>query len=88
VVAVVDVNAEIQRLAELAGRYELLWRRAVEGARSANKGLDRVQRKAYRLECDLRLAQGEIDRLRHEHHENEKKLQRLSLRILELWGNE
>lgn len=84
----VDVNAEIQRLAECAGRYELLWRRAVDGARSANRGLERAQQRAYRLECDLSIANGEIERLRHENHENEKKIQRLSLRILKLWGNE
>jgi predicted RNase H-like nuclease (RuvC/YqgF family) len=84
----VDMNAEVQRMAELAGRYELLWRRTVEGARSANKGLERAQRKAYSLECSLTIAEGEIERLRHEKSELSKKLERLSLKIMEMWSRE
>lgn len=87
-VQMVDMNAEVLRLAELAGRYELLWRRTVEGARSANKGLERVQRKAYALQCSLTLATGEIERLRHENCELTKKLERLSLKIMEMWSRE
>jgi hypothetical protein len=82
------LQAEVQRLAAAAARYELLWRRAKDGARAATTGLQRAMQREYRARCDLIIANGEVSRLRRENEEQEKKLQRLSLRILSLWGGE
>jgi hypothetical protein len=82
------LQAEVQRLAAEAAKYELLWRRAKDGARAATTGLQRAVRREYRARCDLIIAGGEVERLKKENQEQEKKLQRLSLRILSLWGGE
>jgi prefoldin subunit 5 len=53
---------------------------------SANKAIRRLQAKCHRLEDTNTLLSAEVEKLRHESHETEKKIARLSLRILELWG--
>ena len=82
-----DLHAEIQRLLALCRHYELQWRRATAGAVSANKAIRRLQAKCHRLEDTNTLLSAEVDKLRHEAHETEKKVARLSLRIIELWGD-
>ena len=82
----IDLHAEIQRLLALCGHHELQWRRAAAGAASANKAIRRLQAKCHRLEDTNTLLSAEVEKLRHEAHETEKKIARLSLRILELWG--
>jgi predicted nuclease with TOPRIM domain len=83
----IDYLAEIQRLLALCRNYELQWHRATAGAASANKAIRRLQAKCHRLEETNRLLSAEVDKLRHEAHETEKKVARLSLRIIELWGD-
>lgn len=79
---------------ELA-RYELLWLRAREGARSATKGLERLQARYDRLhdDYDELLLEEAAQRSRAERAEREArslrmKVERLSLRIIDLWGKE
>lgn len=75
--------------------YEVLWHRARHGADGARKGLERAQRKIRLLdrriyELTLQLA-GERSRAGRAEAENAslmKKIERLSLRIIELWGKE
>jgi hypothetical protein len=82
------LQAEVQRLAAEAAKYELLWRRAKDGARAATTGLQRAVRREYRARCDLIIANGEVSRLKNQNTEQAKKLERLSLRVLSLWGQE
>jgi hypothetical protein len=82
------LQAEVQRLAAEAAKYELLWRRAKDGARAATTGLQRAARREYRARCDLIIASGEVARLKNQNTEQAKKLERLSLRVLSLWGQE
>jgi hypothetical protein len=77
---------ERRRLSRLCEYYELQWRRASAGAVSANKAIRRLKLKVERLQEDLRLAEAEMDKLRHVNHEQEKKLERLSLKIIDMWG--
>lgn len=86
---------EITRLEDLCDRYELLWRRAADGAASANKGIRRLTERAERLERErdqaveqLGYTQLLLDRAALANAEAEKKVQRLSLKILDLWSRE
>lgn len=76
---------DLQRKCDL---YELLYLRATEGARAANVGIERLKWKVGDLMADLALARGLISRLQRENGELEKKVQRLSLRILKEWSEE
>lgn len=67
--------------------YELLYLRATEGARAANRGIERLQYRLADMNAELAVAVGVIDRVRRENYELEKKVQRLSLRILREWGD-
>lgn len=75
--------------------YELLWHRARAGARSATKGIERLQGRCQSLEDvvgDLRL-EAASERARADRAEREvlglrKKVERLSLKIISLWGAE
>ena len=73
----------LQRKCDL---YELLYLRATEGARAANVGIERLKWKVLDLQGDLEIAHGALNRLRRENDELEKKVARLSLRILKEWG--
>lgn len=80
--------AEVQRLSERCARLEAAYLRSKEGAQSARVGLRRALAREYRARCDLILANAEAARLRLEAAENKKKIERLSLKILSLWGSE
>lgn len=78
-----------------AHRYELLWLRAKEGARTTTKGLERLQDRYDRLAdvCeDLRLEaaaeRNRADRAERESASLRKKVERLSMRIIALWGEQ
>lgn len=71
---------------ERANYWELLYLRATEGARAANRGLDRLHSGYRRLKDDLKIAESRIERLQHENNELEKKVARLSLRVVAEWG--
>lgn len=73
----------LQRKCDL---YELLYLRATEGARAANTGIERLKWKVLDLQADLEIAHGALNRLRRENDELEKRVARLSLRILKEWG--
>ena len=75
---------DLQRKCDL---YELLYLRATEGARAANRGIERLHNRVYELEAELEIAEVRINRLRRENGELEKKVERLSLRILKEWGD-
>lgn len=86
-----DVAREIHR----ANTYELLYRRAADGARAASKGAERLHRKVCRLEAEVVELEDEIDlleaRLRRSEAEKAtlaEKVERLSLRLLHEWGNQ
>lgn len=82
------LQAEVQRLAALAGYWELMYHRASAGAQAANVGLRRAQKREYRARTDLILAKGRAERAEREAEEKTKKIERLSLKILEMWGRE
>ena len=78
-----------------ADEYELLWHRAREGCRGAQRGLERalarLRRERERIaDLLLELAHERAMRAKAETEARslENKVQRLSLRILELWGAE
>lgn len=78
-----------------ADEFELLWLRAREGARSARKGIERMQARIRRLEeryrsDSLRIAelQSRCHRLTVENRSLENKVERLSLRLIDSWGKE
>lgn len=75
---------DLQRKCDL---YELLYLRATEGARAANRGIERLNRRVYELEAELEIADVRLNRLRRENGELEKKVERLSLRLLREWGD-
>lgn len=77
------MDDDLQRKCDL---YELLYLRATEGARAANRGIERLKWKVLDLQADLEIASGTVARLRRENDELEKKVQRLSLRLLKEWG--
>lgn len=78
------MDDDLQRKCDL---YELLYLRATEGARAANRGIERLNRRVYELEAELEIADVRLNRLRRENGELEKKVQRLSLRLLKEWGD-
>lgn len=80
-----EPDDDLQRRCDL---YELLYLRATEGARAANRGIERLKFRIIDLEGDLVIARGAIERLRRDKVELEKKVQRLSLRILREWSEE
>jgi hypothetical protein len=78
-----------------ADEYELLWHRAREGSRGAQRGLERALARLRRErekseELLLELAHERTMRAKAEAEARslQNKVQRLSLRILELWGAE
>jgi hypothetical protein len=73
---------------ERSNYWELLYLRAVEGARAANRGIDRLRYGYERAKDDLLLAYARIERLERENAEQRKMIQRLSLRILKEWGSQ
>lgn len=86
---------QIAALMAISDDYELRWRRAADGARSANKAVRRLQARVESLTAalsearlDARCETGLVSRLAHENAELKKKVQRLSLRILDLWSRE
>lgn len=80
-----DELIELQRRADY---FELLYLRAREGAQAANRGLERLRAGYARTKLDLRVAEARIERLRHENGELEKRVERLSLRIIGEWGRQ
>lgn len=90
-----EQDDDIARLEDLCDYYELQWRRATDGARTANKAVRRLQGQMMTLKSalsearlDARCEGGLVARLTHENQELKKKVQRLSLRILDLWSKE
>lgn len=81
-----DDRDEIDRLEERANTFELLYLRAREGAQAANRGIDRLKASNERLRQDLMIAEAQIEKLRHSNHNLEKKVERLSLRLIGEWG--
>jgi hypothetical protein len=73
---------------ERSNYWELLYLRAVEGARSANRGIERLRGGYERAKDDLVLAYARNERLERENAEQRKMIQRLSLRILKEWGRQ
>jgi len=71
---------------ERSNYWELLYLRSAEGARSANRGLQRLRAGYERTKVDLRVAEARIERLLRENNELEKKIERLSLRMIAEWG--
>ena len=71
---------------ERANYWELLYLRASEGARAANRGIERLRAGYERTKVDLRVAEARIERLVRENGELEKKVERLSLRVIAEWG--
>ena len=71
---------------ERAIYWELLYLRATEGARAANRGIERLKYGHEVTKGDLRLAEAANERLRREVAELEKKVTRLSLRLVSEWG--
>ncbi len=88
-------QSELDEAWAAADEYELLWHRAREGCRGAQRGLERALARLRRersLAGELRLALTQERALRWkaeaEARSLENKVQRLSLRIIELWGKE
>ena len=78
-----------------ADEFELLWLRAREGARSARKGIERMQARIRRLEeryrsDSLRIADllSQCHRLTVENRSLQNKVERLSIRLIASWGKE
>lgn len=78
-----DNTEDLQRRCDY---YELLYLRAREGAQAANRGIERLRAGYARAKLDLRVAEARIERLQREKGELEKKVERLSLRIIGEWG--
>lgn len=74
----------LQRKCDL---YELLYLRATEGARAANRGIERLQWRVSDLKAELSIADLTISKLRREKAELDKRVERLSLRLLKEWGD-
>lgn len=75
--------------------FEVKWLRARHGADGARRGLARAQRKiadlnrrVYELTLSLAAEQNRRARAEAENSSLMKKIERLSLRIIELWGKE
>lgn len=82
----VSVVMEDDALQKKCDLYELLYLRATEGARAANRGIERLKRRIEELNGDLRVAHSLTERTQRQVFELEKKVQRLSLRIINEWG--
>jgi hypothetical protein len=84
------LQAEVQRLAALAGEYELLYRRFQEACRGHQRGLKRALRKVARLESELSLERAaknaQLGRLLAENASLRNKVERLSLSIISTWS--
>lgn len=76
----------IRWLQDAARSWEIVARRASEGARSACKGAERLKRKVGRLRDEVKILGGRIERLQHENAEQQKKISRLSLELLSHLG--
>jgi len=88
-------NDELDEAWAAADEYELLWHRAREGAAGARRGIERLQAKIRRLEeryrgDTLRIADltSQCHRLTVENRSLKNKVERLSLRVIDLWGRE
>jgi hypothetical protein len=88
-------QSELDEAWAAADEYELLWHRAREGSRGAQRGLERSRARLRRerernAELLLELAHERTMRAKAEAEVRslQNKVQRLSLRILELWGAE
>jgi hypothetical protein len=84
------LQSEIQRLAALAGEYELRYRRAVEACRGHQRGLERALRRGSRLESELALERASNNaqrgRLWSENASLKNKVERLSLKLMQFWS--
>jgi predicted RNase H-like nuclease (RuvC/YqgF family) len=76
------VLLELAAARAAAEHWEVTSRRASDGARSASKGAERLQRMVARLKEEVKLLKGRNDRLQHECSEQGKKISRLSLELL------
>lgn len=85
------LQAEIQRLAALAGEYELRYYRTLEACRGHQRGLERAVRRANRLESELALERamknGQLGRLWTENASLKNKVERLSLKLMQFWNH-
>jgi hypothetical protein len=88
-------QSELDEAWAAADEFELLWHRAREGSRGAQRGLERALARLRRerernADLLLELAHERTMRAKAEAEVRslENKVQRLSLRILELWGAE
>jgi hypothetical protein len=88
-------QSELDEAWAAADEYELLWHRAREGCRGAQRGLERalarLRRETVRAnENCLALANERALRWKAETEARslQKKVERLSLTIIELWGRE
>jgi chromosome segregation ATPase len=89
------VKSELEEAWAAADEYELLWHRAREGCRGAQRGLERAagrlrreREKSEELLLDLAHERAMRSKAEAEVRSLEKKVQRLSLKILQLWGAE
>lgn len=89
------MKSELEEAWAAADEFELLWHRAREGCRGAQRGLERAlaRLRRERARCEELLLELASERSLRERAEAEarslqNKVQRLSLRILELWGAE
>ena len=87
------MSSELEEAWAMADEYELRWLRAREGARSAGKGVERAIARYERerlISGDLRLElaaeRAARDKAEREAKSLRLKVERLSLRILGLWG--
>lgn len=89
------MKSELDEAWAAADEYELLWHRARDGARGAQRGLERA---LARLRRERTRAEELLLEVAHERSMRAKaeaearslknKVQRLSLRVIELWGKE
>ena len=76
------IHSELIEARALAAHWEVIARRATDGARSASKGAERLQRRVERLKDEVKILKGRNERLQHECSEQGKKISRLSLELL------
>lgn len=93
VALVASWKSAAEMCSQRADYYELQWRRAMDGATTANKGIRRLKAKVESLRAaladarlDTRYEGGRVARLEHENRELKKKIERLSLRIIQHWS--
>jgi hypothetical protein len=91
----VSQMSELEEAWAAADEYELRWHRAREGCRSAQRGLERARARLARERAraeELLLEMSNERALRWKAEADarslQNKVQRLSLRIIELWGAE